>query len=320
MSWKKLSVIAAVASLSLAGCAATSTPEAGGNADIKICVYTHGDGGTFWSVAQAGAEAAAADLGVTLDYQGSTNDSAKQAATIEAGVAGGCSGIAASAPDAGAIKDAMLAAKAAGIPTVTMNSGSSVFKELGAFTHVGQDEIVAGREAGYRFNELGATKVLCPIQEAANSGLTDRCKGLSETFEGETVDFNLDGGLADLAGSAAKLQAALEADPAIDGIFALNADIATGAAMVASENTGRNAIIGTVDMSADALTAIKDGKMAFAVDQQQYAQGYMSVVLLFLNVTNAHELGGGLPIYTGPGFVTADNVDKVMELVAAGTR
>jgi simple sugar transport system substrate-binding protein len=214
----------------------------------------------------------------------------------------------------------MLAAKAAGIPTVTMNSGSTVFKDLGAFTHVGQDEIVAGREAGYRFNELGATKVLCPIQEAANSGLTDRCKGLSETFEGETVDFNLDGGLADLAGSAAKLQAALEADPAIDGIFALNADIATGAAMVASENTGRNAIIGTVDMSADALTAIKDGKMAFAVDQQQYAQGYMSVVLLFLNITNAHELGGGLPIYTGPGFVTKDNVDKVMELVAAGTR
>ena len=320
MSWKKLSVIAAVASLSLAGCAATSTPEAGGNEDIKICVYTHGDGGTFWSVAQAGAEAAAADLGVTLDYQGSTNDSAKQAATIQAGVAGGCSGIAASAPDAGAITDAMLAAKAAGIPTVTMNSGSTVFKDLGAFTHVGQDEIVAGREAGYRFNELGATKVLCPIQEAANSGLTDRCKGLSETFEGETVDFNLDGGLADLAGSAAKLQAALEADPAIDGIFALNADIATGAAMVASENTGRNAIIGTVDMSADALTAIKDGKMAFAVDQQQYAQGYMSVVLLFLNITNAHELGGGLPIYTGPGFVTKDNVDKVMELVAAGTR
>jgi simple sugar transport system substrate-binding protein len=188
-----------------------------------------------------------------------------------------------------------------------MNSGSSVFKDLGAFTHVGQDEIVAGREAGLRFNELGATKILCPIQEAANSGLTDRCKGASETFSGEVVNFNIDGGLADLAGSAAKIQAALEAD-------------ATGAALVASDATGRNAIIGTVDMSADALQAIKDGKMAFAVDQQQYAQGYMSVVLLFLNITNAHELGGGLPVYTGPGFVTADNVDKVMELVAGGTR
>lgn len=323
MSWKKFSVIAAVASLSLAGCAASggdTDTDTGATSDFKICVYTHGDGGTFWSVAQKGAEQAGADLGVTVDYQGSTNDSAKQASTIEAGISGGCDAIAASAPDPGAIKDAMLAAKAAGIPTVTMNSGSAVFKDLGAFTHVGQDEIVAGREAGYRFNELGATKVLCPIQEAANVGLTERCKGLSETFEGETVDFNIDGGLADLAGSAAKIQAALEADPAIDGIFALNADIATGAALVASDATGRNAIIGTVDMSADALQAIKDGKMAFAVDQQQYAQGYMSVVLLFLNLTNAHELGGGLPVYTGPGFVTADNVDKVMELVAAGTR
>ena len=322
MSWKKLAVIAAVSSLALAGCASTGggTAAAGDHSDLKICVYTHGDGGTFWSVAQKGAEAAAADLGVTLDYQGSSNDSAKQAATIAAGVTGGCSGIAASAPDPAAIKDAMLAAHDAGIPTVTMNSGSSVFKDLGAFTHVGQDEIVAGQQAGLRFNELGATKILCPIQEAANVGLTDRCKGASETFSGEVVNFNLDGGLADIAGSEAKIQAALEADPAIDGIFALNADIATGAALAASEAAGRNAIIGTVDMSADALQAIKDGKMAFAIDQQQYAQGYMSVVLLYLNLTNAHELGGGLPIYTGPGFVTADNVDKVMALVAAGTR
>ena len=215
MSWKKFAALAAVSSLALAGCAATggdtAAPAAGDNADIKICVYTHGDGGTFWSVAQAGAEAAAADLGVTLDYQGSTNDSAKQASTIEAGVSGGCSGIAASAPDADAIKDAMLAAHDAGIPTVTMNSGSSVFRDLGAFTHVGQDEIVAGREAGLRFNDLGATKILCPIQEAANSGLTDRCAGARETFAGEVIDFNIDGGLADLAGSAAKIQAALEA-------------------------------------------------------------------------------------------------------------
>jgi len=43
-------------------------------------------------------------------------------------------------------------------------------------------------------------------------------------------------------------------------------------------------------------------------------------VILYLNLTNAHELCRGLPIYTGPGFVTADNVDKVMALVAAGTR
>ena len=203
------------------------------NASIKICVYTHGDGGTFWSVAQKGAEAAAADLGVTLDYQGSSNDAAKQASTIQAGIAAGCNGIAASAPDPEAIKSAMLAAHDAGIPTVTMNSGSSVFKDLGAFTHIGQDEVVAGRAAGEKFNEMGLKHILCPIQEANNIGLTDRCKGAAETFKGKVTNFNLDGGLADLTAASAKLKAALQADSTIDGIFALNADIAAKAALPA---------------------------------------------------------------------------------------
>ena len=326
MSFKKkyaaLVATAAVAALALSGCAAatdTAAP-AGDNKDIKICVYTHGDGGTFWSVAQKGAEAAAADLGVTLDYQGANNDAAKQASTIEAGIAAGCNGIASSVPDAGALTGPMLAAKDAGIPTVTMNSGSAVYKDLGAFTHVGQDEIIAGQQAGLKFNEMGVKHVLCPIQEAANVGLEERCKGLSQTFKGKTENFNLDGGLADLTAAAAKLQAALTADKTIDAVFALNADIAAKAVMPAAEAAGVSVKIGTVDMSPEALDAIEAGTMEFAIDQQQYAQGYMSVVLLFLNLTNGHELGGGQPVYTGPGFVTKSNVAKVKELVAAGSR
>ena len=90
---KLLAVVAGLAgaTLTLAGCGSTAsdtaTPSATATeAAIKICVYTHGDGGSFWTVAQKGAEAAAAKLGVTLDYQGSTNDAAKQAATIDAGI------------------------------------------------------------------------------------------------------------------------------------------------------------------------------------------------------------------------------------------
>ena len=323
MSFKKVAALAAVAALALSGCAQASTSSssaAGDHKDIKICVYTHGDGGTFWSVAQKGAEAAAADLGVTLDYQGSNNDAAKQASTIEAGVAAGCKGIAASAPDPAAIKSAMLKAHDAGIPTVTMNSGSAVFADLGAFTHVGQDEIVAGEQAGLKFNAMGVKHVLCPIQEAANIGLTQRCQGLAKTFKGKTENFNLDGGLADLTAASAKIKAALQADKSIDAVFALNADIAAKAVLPAAESLGLSLKIGTVDMSPEALQAIKDGKMEFAIDQQQYAQGYMSVVLLYLALTNGNQLGGGAPIYSGPGFVTKDNVDNVMALVKAGTR
>ncbi len=322
MSMKtKAIALAAVAALALAGCSAQGANNASGDhKDLKICVYTHGDGGTFWSVAQKGAEAAAADLGVTLDYQGSNNDAAKQAQTIDAGVSAGCSGIAASAPDPEAIKAAMLKAHDAGIPTVTMNSGSAVFAALGAFTHVGQDEIVAGEQAGLKFNAMGVKHVLCPIQEANNVGLQDRCKGLSNTFKGKVTNFNLDGGLADLTAASAKIKAALQADKSIDAVFALNADIAAKAVLPAATDLGLSLKIGTVDMSPEALDAIKAGTMEFAIDQQQYAQGYMSVVLLYLALTNGNELGGGAPVYSGPGFVTKDNVDKVISLVAAGTR
>ena len=322
----------AASALVLAGCssdsgdsAAEDTAAAGDtasgpdNSDYKICMVTHGDGGGFWSVAKAGADRAAADLGVDFSYQETTNDAELQAQLIEADVSGGCEAIAVSAPNPDAIKDALAKAEEAGIPVVTMNSGSKVFKDLGAFTHVGQDEFIAGQEAGLKFQEAGATKVLCPIQEQNNIGLQERCDGAADTF-GNVENLQLSAGLGDLAQSQAEIQAALEADPSIDGIFALNADIATAAALPAAEAVGRDITIGTVDLSGDAVQAIADGNLAFAIDQQQYAQGYMSVVLLYLNLLNGHELGGGQPMYTGPGFVVQDNAALVQELAANGTR
>lgn len=328
--------IAAVAAsaLVLAGCSSDSSDSAAegdtaaaegsgssgpDNSEYKICMVTHGDGGGFWSVAKAGADRAAADLGVDFSYQETTNDAELQAQLIEADVAAGCEGIAVSAPNPDALKDALAAAEAAGVSIVTMNSGSKVFKDLGAFTHVGQDEFIAGQEAGLKFQEAGVTKVLCPIQEQNNIGLQERCDGAADTF-GNVENLQLSAGLGDLAQSQAEIQAALEADPSIDGIFALNADIATAAALPAADAVGRDITVGTVDLSGDAVQAIADGELAFAIDQQQYAQGYMSVVLLYLNLLNGHELGGGQPMYTGPGFVVQENAELVQELAANGTR
>jgi simple sugar transport system substrate-binding protein len=334
----KLAIAAVAASaLVLAGCsssdsdsAAESTDDAaasegsgdsggGENSQYKICMVTHGDGGGFWSVAKAGADRAAQDLGVDFTYQETTNDAQLQAQLIEGDVSAGCQGIAVSAPNPDAIEGALQAAEDAGVSIVTMNSGSAVFKDLGAFTHVGQDEFIAGQEAGLKFKEAGVTKVLCPIQEQNNIGLQERCDGAADTF-GNVENLQLSAGLADLAQSQAEIQAALEADPEIDGIFALNADIATAASMPAAEAVGRDVMIGTVDLSGDAVQAIADGELAFAIDQQQYAQGYMSVVLLYLNLMNGHELGGGQPMYTGPGFVVQENAELVQELASNGTR
>jgi simple sugar transport system substrate-binding protein len=58
----------------------------------------------------------------------------------------------------------------------------------------------------------------------------------------------------------------------------------------------------------------------FAVDQQQYLQGYLAVSFLVLNIKNANTVGGGLPVMTGPGFVTKANAGTVEALAKAGTR
>jgi simple sugar transport system substrate-binding protein len=319
--------VAVAATLVLSACGSgqddsSDSDDAAGsssNSDIKICMYTHGDGGGFWSVAKKGAEQAADDLGVDLDYQESNNDAEAQAQLIEAGVSAGCDGIAVSAPNPDAIQGAMDKANDAGIPLVTMNSGASDFQRLHAFTHVGQDEFIAGQQAGLKFKELGATKILCPLQEPSNIGLQQRCDGAADTF-GNVENLQLSVGLADLTKSEAEIQAKLESDTDIDAVFSLNADIATGSSMPASEAVGRDIINGTIDLSGDAVQSIIDGDLAFAIDQQQYAQGYLPIVLLYLNKINGHVLGGGQPMYTGPGFVTQDNAEQVQKLAADGTR
>ena len=47
--------------------------------------------------------------------------------------------------------------------------------------------------------------------------------------------------------------------------------------------------------------------MSFAIDQQQYLQGYLPIEFMKLYPTNFNTVGGGEAVLTGPGFVTADN-------------
>jgi simple sugar transport system substrate-binding protein len=298
--------------------ATTDTVEQTEGEDVTIAVVTHGDGGVFWSVFQKGAEQAGADLGIEVQYYGSNNTGADQAARIDQAVSDGVDGLAVSLADPGAVEASVKAAVEAGIPVVTTNSGSDLFAEFGAFTHIGQDEIVAGRGAGEKFNAAGATKVLCAKQEQSNVGLEARCAGLEETFEGEVIQITTSGD-ADPVTQQAEIKAELEKDPSIDGVFGTGPVVAHHA-VLAAEELGVELTIGGVDLSTDLLGDISDGKAAFTIDQQQYVQGYLSVVLLYLNAVNENTTGGGLPVYTGPGFVDASNVEAVQALVEKGTR
>ncbi|RHW28359.1 sugar ABC transporter substrate-binding protein [Nocardioides immobilis] len=320
----KLSALVVAGVLGLAACASPEDDNGssgGGGADrsdVTIAMVTHGDGGSFWSVAKTGAEDAAADMGVELDYQESNNDPQKQAQLIEAAITSDIDGLAVSVPNPDAIEDALAKARDAGIPIVTLNSGATVWQDLGAITHVGQDERIAGEGAGRELAAAGGTKLLCVIHEQNNVGLQDRCAGAEDAFGGEVEDFQVTG-TADPTKTANEIAAKLQADPSIDSVLALNPDIAT-AAVEALSTAGSDANLATFDLSGDVVTAVEDGDILFAVDQQQYLQGYLPVAFLTLYNTNANTVGGGQPILTGPGFVTQDNASTVADLAQEGTR
>src|SRR4029078_6218184 len=120
-------------------------------ADIKIEIVTHGqaqDG--FWGVVRNGVKAGGHDMGVTFTYNAPAQESDMpgMSALIDAAVAKHPTGLVVSIPNPDAWSPAMTKAVAAGIPVVSMNSGSDVFKKLGILAHVGQTEFQAGQGAG----------------------------------------------------------------------------------------------------------------------------------------------------------------------------
>jgi simple sugar transport system substrate-binding protein len=286
--------------------------------DVTIAVITHGEGDTFWAVAKKGAEAAGEDLGVTVRYSESNNSPEEQAQLIEAAVTEGVDGIATSAPDPDAIRDPVRTAIDAGIPVITLNSGAEESAELGAITHVGQTETIAGEGAGAKLKEAGATKLICVIHEQGNVGLNQRCDGAKQGFGGDVENVQV-AGVSDISTTLTEIQSKLESDTSIDGVLTLNPDIAV-AARDAVAGAGSEATLATFDLSGDVIKAIQGDEIAFAVDQQQYLQGYLPVVFLTLNKTNLNTVGGGLPVLTGPGFVDKSNAAEIEKLAEAGTR
>ena len=109
---------------------------------------------------------------------------------IDAAVATSPDGLVVSIPDADALSASITAAIEAGIPVISMNSGSDVAAELGILTHVGQTEYEAGFGGGQRMAEAGVTNAICVNQEVGNAALDLRCQGFTDALAetGGTVE------------------------------------------------------------------------------------------------------------------------------------
>jgi simple sugar transport system substrate-binding protein len=296
------------------------------NADrsnLRFVVVTHGQASDpYWSVVQNGVNQAAKDMGVQVEYQApDTFDMVAMSQLIDAAVASHPDGMAISIPDADALGDSIKAGVDAGIPMISLDSGSDVAAELGMLTHVGQTEYEAGLGAGQRMGEAGVTTTLCVNQEVGNVALDDRCRGFTDGLaeSGGTVEV-VQVNLNNPTEAQARIEAALSSNPDVDGILTLGP---TGAVPALEALRGTDQLgkiqLATFDLSPDVLDAIESGDILFAIDSQQYMQGYLPIVLLTLYATNLNTIANPV-LMTGPGFVTKENAAAVIDLAAAGTR
>lgn len=329
-------VLAALVAMAPAACGAGDTADSTGagtssalpgvpvRSEMRIVVVSHGQASDpFWSVVANGIDDAADDLGVAVDYQAPIRfDMVRMSNLIDAAVASRPDALVVSVPDPDALGASIRAAIDAGIPTISLNSGAGAWRDLGLLAHIGQTDYEAGLAAGGRLAGAGVTHALCVNHEVGNLSLDRRCRGLGDALEesGGTMQV-LAVDLADPESARQRVAGALAAEPGIDGVLTLGP---TGAVptLAALEETGAldRLAFGTFDLAPEVLTAIRDGRMLFAIDQQPYLQGYLAVVTMTKYLEARTLPGGGQIVRTGPSFVTQDDAATLIALTEQGIR
>jgi simple sugar transport system substrate-binding protein len=323
----KIAVIVAAGVITLAACSGggretTADAGSGGQAastpKLTVAMITHAaPGDTFWDIIRKGASAAAAKDNVEVQYS-SDPDAVKQAQLIQAAIDKKVGGIAVTDPNTPALASVIKKAVAAGIPVTMFNAGGPDAQSLGVLGYFGQGEKEAGVAAGKKAVEGGAKNILCVIQTQGQQQLVDRCDGVKQGAAGaKTTSIYVNG--TDDSAVTTSVQAKLTEDKSIDFIVTLAAPVALDTAKSVS-GAGSSAKIGTFDTNKQLVAAIQSKAILWAIDQQPYLQGYLSVDALWLYTTNGNTIGGGTNVATGPAFIDASNIAKVAKFAANGTR
>ncbi|MGU3410504.1 substrate-binding domain-containing protein [Microbacterium sp. M1A1_1b] len=320
-----LTAAVAATALVLTGCSSqggrTTSDDAGAtgggkDSGLTIALVTHAaPGDTFWDIVRKGAEDAAKKDGVKLLYA-SDPDGSKQAQLVSQYTDQKVDGIAVSLAKPDALKSAVEGAEKAGIPVVSLNAGSSAYKDMGILEHFGQDEDVAGAAVGDKLKSEGLSKPICVVQEQGNVSLDQRCAGIKKVLP-DTQTLYVNG--TDNSAVQSTVTAKLQADSSADSVVGLGAPY-TAIIQKAVAAANSKVKIASFDLNADLAKSVKSGAVLFTVDQQPFLQGYEAIDSLVLYKQGGFELGGGQPTLTGPAIVDKDNVDDVLKYAEQGIR
>ncbi|WP_299628471.1 sugar ABC transporter substrate-binding protein [uncultured Tateyamaria sp.] len=280
----------------------------------KYILVSHApDSDSWWNTIKNGIALAGDQMGVEVEYRNPpTGDLADMARIIDQAAASGPNGIITTLADFDVLSGPIKAAVDQGINVIIMNSGTAEqTREVGALMFVGQPEYDAGYAAGLRAKGDGVGSFVCVNHVISNTVVAERCRGFADGLGIELGDSMIDAG-QDPAEIKNRVIAHLNANPDLDAVLTLGPTSADPTILALEEmGLAGDIYFGTFDLGENIVKGIKSGIIEWGIDQQPFLQAYLPVVILA-----NYDRYGVLPgnnINSGPGFVTADGLEKVEE-------
>ncbi|SPF78834.1 hypothetical protein ALP8811_02766 [Aliiroseovarius pelagivivens] len=303
---KKLALVAAVAAAPLMAATAASA-----EGEKYILVSHAPDSDSWWNTIKNGIALAGEQMGVEVEYRNPpTGDLADMARIIEQASASGPNGIITTLADYDVLSGPIKSAVDSGVDVIIMNTGSpEQAREVGALMYVGQPEYDAGYAAGLRAKGDGIGSFLCVNHYIVQPSSQERCQGFADGLGIDLGTQMIDAG-QDPAEVKNRVLAYLSANPDTDAVLTLGPTSADPTLLALEENGMAGDIyFGTFDLGGEIVKGIKAGVIQWGIDQQPFLQAYLPVVVM----TNYHRYGvlPGNNINSGPGFVTADGLEKI---------
>jgi simple sugar transport system substrate-binding protein len=287
-------------------------------------------GGPFATVVYNGAVQAAEDTGANVQYVWSDWDPSKMITQFQQAVATHPDGISIMGHPGDDAFDPLIAdAESQGIIVTSSNTqlpkAQAEYAPKG-FGYVGAVLYDAGHSLGQeavKESGLGAGDTAFLWGLLAQAGRGERTKGVKDALEeaGLTVVYQEidDATNADAAAGVPVFTGIMSAHPEIKMVItdhgALTGTMETY--LTAAGKQPGEIFAAGFDASGNAVKAMQDGYLQLVIDQQQWLQGYLSVLQICLTKEYAFS---GLMINTGGGFLNEDNIDKIAPLVAEQIR
>jgi simple sugar transport system substrate-binding protein len=288
---------------------ATHFPQA--HPKWRFVFVNHALTNPFFVPAKNGSHDAAALLGATVEWTGSTSsDVGEMVKAMQRAIAERVHGIAVSIIDPTAFDAPTSLALRHGIPVVSYNADGG--KANPRLAYIGQDNYQSGLELGSRLVRLvDGGDVYLFIATPGQENIQPRIDGALDAIRdsGRPIRARVVASGVDVGKERTKVEAAYLAHTKLRGLFAVDAGSTAGVADVMRKHGlhKRGVRAGGYDLLLPTLRAIHARELDFTIDQQPYLQGFLPVLQLFLDRYSS-GLVAPADTNTGLNFVTRANV------------